>query len=73
MTVPAQPNVEVPAAVYAAGAALMTVDARFSGRPHSKVRLEVKFVEGTPANDDITLVIVKRQAKGVRVSAVGVK
>ena len=32
-----------------------------------------KFVEGTPANDDITLVIVKRQAKGVSVSAVGVK
>lgn len=31
-----------------------------------------KFVRGTPANDDITLVIVKRQAKGVSVSAVGV-
>lgn len=32
-----------------------------------------KFVQGTPANDDITLVIVKRQAKGVSVSAVSVK
>lgn len=31
------------------------------------------FVQGTPANDDITLVIVKRQAKGVAVSAVGVR
>jgi serine phosphatase RsbU (regulator of sigma subunit) len=31
------------------------------------------FVEGTPANDDITLVIVKRQAKGASVSAAGVK
>jgi serine phosphatase RsbU (regulator of sigma subunit)/pSer/pThr/pTyr-binding forkhead associated (FHA) protein len=32
-----------------------------------------KFVQGTPANDDITLVIVKRQAVGVSVSAVGVR
>lgn len=31
------------------------------------------FVQGTPANDDITLVIVKRQAKGVSVSMAGVK
>lgn len=32
-----------------------------------------KFAQGTPANDDITLVIVKRQAKGIAVSAVGIK
>lgn len=32
-----------------------------------------KFAQGTPANDDITLVIVKRQAKGAAVSASGVK
>jgi sigma-B regulation protein RsbU (phosphoserine phosphatase) len=32
-----------------------------------------KFAQGTPANDDITLVIVKRQAKGISVSAVGIK
>ncbi len=32
-----------------------------------------KFAQGTPANDDITLVIVKRQAKGMSVSAVGIK
>ncbi len=32
-----------------------------------------KFVKGTPANDDITLVIVKRQAKGISVSSSGVR
>ena len=32
-----------------------------------------KFVQGTPANDDITLVIVKRQAKGIHISAVGLQ
>jgi serine phosphatase RsbU (regulator of sigma subunit)/pSer/pThr/pTyr-binding forkhead associated (FHA) protein len=32
-----------------------------------------KFAQGTPANDDITLVIVKRQAARVSVSAVGMK
>lgn len=32
-----------------------------------------KFAQGTPANDDITLVIVKRQAAKVSVSAVGIR
>ena len=32
-----------------------------------------KFVENTPANDDITLVIVKREAKGASVSAVSLR
>ncbi len=32
-----------------------------------------KFAQGTPANDDITLVIVKRQVKGVAVSGAGLK
>jgi len=32
-----------------------------------------KFVENTPANDDITLVIVKREATGASVSAVGLR
>lgn len=32
-----------------------------------------KFAQGTPANDDITLVIVKRQAARVSVSAVGMR
>jgi serine phosphatase RsbU (regulator of sigma subunit)/pSer/pThr/pTyr-binding forkhead associated (FHA) protein len=32
-----------------------------------------KFAQGTPANDDITLVIVKRQAASISVSAVGMR
>ncbi|MBV9209578.1 MAG: SpoIIE family protein phosphatase, partial [Acidobacteria bacterium] len=32
-----------------------------------------KFAQGTPANDDITLVIVKRQAAGISVSAASIR